>query len=284
MSDVTTAVVDCYNCQSSESEFYIRENGFTMVRCTSCDLLYVRERPTDEMIDSATVAGEHHGERNLHVDVQYNPRVKPRYRTALDDIYGPDGLKQFDTWLDVGCGHGEFIEVLAERGGNQLAVTGSEPNLTKQESARSRGLNVTYFDLDQHEQVYDVVSLMNVYSHLADPKAFLKSMASVVRPGGEILLQTGDAAHLSAKDMLKPLCLPDHLSFASEGILREMLDELGFDVHEVYNYPGLALTPVQVLKECAKFVLPGRASYLPHYLQWWKYRSLSMYVRAVKRP
>jgi 2-polyprenyl-3-methyl-5-hydroxy-6-metoxy-1,4-benzoquinol methylase len=272
---------DCYNCKSEKHEFYFRENGFDMVKCSGCGLLYIRERPSDEEIAVATVAGEHHGEKNLHVDVYYNRNVIPWNKRILNSIFGTN-YSGINTWLDVGCGHGEFIESLRDLTAGKIVVSGNEPNATKQASARSRGLNVSFFDLASHDTQYDMVSLLNVYSHLADPKAFIGAIHHVVKPGGQFLIQTGDAANLPASDQLKPLCLPDHMSFASEKILRDMLESHNFRVDSVHKFPALQPRLVQLAKEVAKLFIPGKNSFLKYYLNYSKYAEQNMYIRATR--
>ncbi|MEM7093776.1 MAG: class I SAM-dependent methyltransferase [Actinomycetota bacterium] len=277
-TEVERVVVDCYNCGSPEHEHYLSENGFAMVRCLDCGMLYVRERPSDELIDDSTALGEHLGEQNLHVDVRYNPAVQARYRHALPRLF-PEGLDAAESWLDVGCGHGEFIEVVAGEAPG-LRVSGCEPNRTKQRSAQSRGLDVTFFDLSAHTTQYSVVSLLNVFSHLAHPREMIADLARLVEPGGSFVLQTGDAAHLTPSEMLRPMCLPDHLSFASYDILESMITDAGLSVTQVVRYPALERSPRQVVREVVKAVSPRHRSYLRHYRHWQKYAGVNVWIRA----
>jgi SAM-dependent methyltransferase len=276
---MTMITVNCYNCKSAEHTNYLDENGFTLVRCTGCGLLYIRDRPADNEISRATATGQHHGEVVLDANVRYNHLVKPEYRAALAGLFGRD-FKDIQTWLDVGWGYCEFMEVITEVSGGKVKAFGSEPNDVKREHDVRRGLNVDYFDLTTHEKRYDAVSLMNVYSHLPDPNAFIKDMIHVVRPGGYILIQTGDAAKFGPDEILRPLSLPDHLSFASEQIVRDILERHGAKVERIFRYPDLPLRPVPILKEVVKAFLPGRDSFLKYYLRWWKYQDTRMYVLA----
>lgn len=271
--------VDCYNCESPEHSPYCEENGFVLVRCKKRGLLYIRERPSEQEIDLATEAGEHQGDTVLEVNVQYNPFAAAEYRKALAALFGGnfDGVK---SWLDVGCGYGEFLETVSKATGGRIEMFGSEPNRVKQASARKRGWNVSYFDLASHTKRYDIVSLMNVYSHLADPKVFIGHMKGVMSEGGRMLIQTGDAAKFSADDILKPLGLPDHLSFASEDILRSLLAQNGLKIDQVYRAADLPLRPFPIAKEFVKMFVPGKQSFFRYYAKWWKYQNSVLYVLA----
>ena len=271
--------VDCYNCGSAAHAPYLRENGFDLVRCAGCGLLYVRDRPDEAEIAAATEAGRHKGEKELDANVQYNRAAARFYRKMLAEIFGGD-FSGIASWLDVGCGYGEFIETIGEVSGGRIALTGSEPNAVKQASAKARGLTVDFFDLDTHDVRYDMVSLMNVYSHLPDPAAFLRTMCGVLAPGGQILVQTGDAAKFDPDEILRPVGLPDHLSFTSEEILCPMLERMGIQILSVHKYPSLALEPTRIAKETIKAFLPGRVSFLRYYANWRRYQETNMVVRG----
>jgi SAM-dependent methyltransferase len=255
------------------------ENGFTMVKCQGCGLLYVRERPDDNSIRDATAIGQHHGDETLDANVRYNAAVYPEYRKVLRQIFKPD-FGDIRSWLDVGCGYGEFIDVVRELSSGKIEMFGSEPNVTKQNAAKNRGLKVGYFDLDSHEMRYDMVSLLNVYSHLPDPAQFIGTLKRVIKPGGEFLIQTGDAAKFTASEILKPLCLPDHLSFASEKIVSDILNRNGFEVVSVNKFPDLPINMKKIVKEIVKYILPKYDSYIKYYLNWHKYQDSRMYIRA----
>ena len=98
--------------------------------------------------------------------------------------------------LDVGCGAGLFAEPLARLGAD---VVGVDPAPAAIEAARRHaeetGARLAYRaatveDLGAEARRFDVVSAMEVIEHAADPKAFVASAASLVRPGGLFLAST----------------------------------------------------------------------------------------------
>lgn len=273
-------VVSCYYCDSSSTDPYAEENGYSLVECRGCGLLYIATRPNDDQISEAAKQGKHSGDRELDVTGTFRKSKVPRYKKVLDELFVegvPDGR-----WFDIGCGHGEFMHAVREWSVDQIEVIGSEPNVHKAGAARGRGLDVSFVDPESHAERYDYISLLNVFSHLPDPPDFLSTVASLLSPGGQLILQTGDTMAGGSLQVVPPLSLPDHLSFASEEIVVGILERLGFATVKVVKYPALTMDLMSILREAAKLVLPQHESRLGHYVT----RSIpysDMYIRAVRR-
>lgn len=229
----------CYYCGGARSQPFAAENGFTLVKCAGCGLLYVSPRPREEDIAEAVRQGLHPG--NLETNARFYPPRLWEFRHILRDLYGPELSARRRTWLDVGCGHGEFLLALQGVAGPQVTATGSEPNDHKRRSAQSRGLDVSFIPLEADTRRYDCVSLLNVYSHLPDPVRFMELLRERLVPGGELVLETGDVSGLTPETMFRPMYLPDHLSFATEPIVTGLLERTGFRVVKVRRYPAFPL-------------------------------------------
>ncbi len=249
------------------------------MRCTNCGLLYVKNRPDEYEITQAVRLGEHGGEKTLRVTGRYNRVRLRRYKKVLEDLFNGD-LGDIRTLLDVGCGFGEFMETMRKHSSGSISVKGMEPNIEKIESAHRRNLNVSYFSIESHNEKYDLISMLDVYSHLPDPPRFIRSLRRLLNPGGEVLIQTGNTAHLSAKDHMKPFCLPDHLSFASEAIVTSILERLDFEIVKVRKCSCLSLSPKSVIKEIVKLFMPSYHSNLKYYFEWKIYAQTDMFIRA----
>jgi SAM-dependent methyltransferase len=270
--------VTCYNCNSSKRTSYASENSFNLVKCEDCGLLYVTPRPDGDEITKAHQLGMHEGEILLKTTGTYSATRSRAYNKILQDLYNQDLTQKQSTWLDIGCGQGEFMMALKRCSDGKVNPKGLEPNQYKRESARNLGLDIEFFDIGDCTEKFDKVSLLNVYSHLPDPVGFIVSIGKLLNQGGELLIQTGDVAHFSAREMYRPMLLPDHLSFTSEEILTHMLDHCGFRTIKVVKYPVVSFTPTNVIKEFAKLLHPGKTSRLTCMLNP-KYRT-DMYIRA----
>lgn len=269
--------VDCYNCGSDRHTFYASENGFTLVRCLGCGLLYVTPRPTAEEIMQAHKCGVHQGDTKLEVKGYFSKIKYKNYLKIIEDFFDAELFYEEKTWLDIGCGYGEFIEALQSFSKNNIIAKGVEPNVDKQKSARKRGLDVSYFELNNHTAQYDFISLLNVFSHLPDPTAELTNWKRLLKDTGELFLETGDTANLNSKDHSRPFFLPDHLSFASEDIVVNMLEKIGFEIIDVKKYPAFKLSIVSILKEIGKVLWPNKTTQIK---ALFKKQFTDMYIRA----
>jgi 2-polyprenyl-6-hydroxyphenyl methylase/3-demethylubiquinone-9 3-methyltransferase len=99
--------------------------------------------------------------------------------------------------LDVGCGGGLLAEALTQRGAQ---VTGLDMAPAMIETARlhaaETGLSIDYRIQDVAElatadpQGFDVVCCMEMLEHVADPAAFVATLARLVKPNGTVFVST----------------------------------------------------------------------------------------------
>lgn len=273
---------DCYNCGSRETSLYDKENGYTLVKCKRCGLLYVNPRPPLNVISEAAKTGLHSGDKIFDKTHSFHEPKIPRYLKILKDFYTKKELRE-KNWLDIGCGHGEFLFALEQYTSNEINAVGNEPNINKVKSALSRGLKVTSQKLSNYTQKYDYISTLDVFSHLPNPIETLIKWKSLINENGEILIETGHSSHLHKRFHNKPYDLPDHLSFANKNILINILDKCGFEVLNVKIYRGIfyrAYTLKNFAKEFVKFLIGKKNSFHSFFKP---FQHGDMYIRAKKK-
>jgi len=225
--------VPCPLCGGQDGGGWGDENGFSCVKCSGCGLVYVNPRPGDDDISQANEIGEHRtGGETLRVVFKRSRRKAMRYATTMRYVF-PDlvGSTQPVRWLDVGAGFGELVEVLQEMLPAGSQVMGIEPMAPKVAEAQARGLPVYQADLAQTGGGFDVISLVNVFSHVPDFRGFLGRLRPLLNDRGHLFIETGNGGDLdSMRDYPDLLYLPDHLVFAGEAHLNDYLAQSGFSV------------------------------------------------------
>jgi 2-polyprenyl-3-methyl-5-hydroxy-6-metoxy-1,4-benzoquinol methylase len=228
--------IDCPLCGSPNSDIWGSENGFSAVKCATCGLVYVNPRPVPEQISEANKIGVHRTqEGSLDVAYTRHPRRVQRYRRILKEMFAEEiGGARMLRWLDVGAGYGEFMEAAALALPAGSAISGIDPMEPKVRAARARGLDISTRDLSEVAGPYDVISLMNVFSHIPDFRRFCLVLSARLAPGGILFLQTGNGGDLSKRaDYPDELCLPDHLVFAGRQHIERYLQLADFEIVKV---------------------------------------------------
>ncbi|MDQ1256246.1 MAG: hypothetical protein QG656_842 [Candidatus Hydrogenedentes bacterium] len=231
----------CYCCGGRDGAVWGEENGFTMIKCADCGLVYLNPRPSEDAIDEAARTGLHRaGAGVLNAIGSYSRRKVDEYRTKLTQLLGPGALaRQPVRWLDIGAGYGELVEAVQQLAGENAEVLGIEPCEPKVKKARARGRPIEPRALKDAGTGLTHISLINVYSHLPDPAAFLAELRPRLAPGGYLLLVTGNAADVTRDEFPGALYLPDHLSFAGEVTLKRVLNKAGFDIVKMDSHAAL---------------------------------------------
>ena len=99
--------------------------------------------------------------------------------------------------LDIGCGGGLLSEPMTRLGFQVTGVDASERNIgTASAHAAEQGLSIDYRAstaealLEAGEPPFDVILNMEVIEHVADPAAYLRDCARLLKPGGMMIVAT----------------------------------------------------------------------------------------------
>ena len=263
-TNIDLEIVSCDICQKDNPILMFEENGYFLNQCGGCGHYYVSPRPS--LKDS-----RHLGEKEKPADAihkQDETRRKPifeKYVGAVKKIV-PAGK-----WLDIGCGCGTLMEVAHQRG---FIVEGIEVDHERSAYCREAGLSVYEKDIeadDLHPSSYDVVSLINVFSHLRSPMTTFSSIWRILREMGVIIVATSEVGKRAYRDEVDNWHIPDHLNFAGPNTLPLIESKLGFQLsyvsrsltQKVVLLDKLAYRSERTILNLAKFMLhhiPGLVS------------------------
>ncbi|MEY4748047.1 MAG: hypothetical protein RIQ60_261 [Pseudomonadota bacterium] len=230
---------DCNACGAPAPRGLYERDGFHIVACRDCGLVYVGEDPAaidfNALYDESYYTGGQDGVFADYVGQAAARRASARRR--LSPLWGLGRLKRSGRLLDVGCAAGFFLVEAQARYGE---VCGVELSEFSSRFARERfGLQVhtgTLQDAAYPGGHFDLVTLWDVIEHVADPAAVLAEVARVLAPGGKVVLTTGDigSAYAQARGAAWHLMTPPwHLYYFSRATLARVAARAGLRVDAI---------------------------------------------------
>jgi SAM-dependent methyltransferase len=147
--------------------------------------------------------------------------------------------------LDLGCGEGDFTELLAQAGADALGADVAESALARARTAHP-GLEFALVPLDGplpfEDSTFALVWASEVIEHVSDTARWLSEVRRVLAPRGRLLLTT--PAHGRVAIALRGVerysePLGDHLHLYTRRSLRGLLSDFGFSEVEIRARGGL---------------------------------------------
>jgi 2-polyprenyl-3-methyl-5-hydroxy-6-metoxy-1,4-benzoquinol methylase len=231
-----------------------RKNGYDIVKCPSCGLVFRAELPDEQALGQIYDEGyfrdhpnraDRHGYADYLRDAPLH-RANARRRLRLLTTRMPKRGRL----LDVGCAAGFFVD---EAGRDGWESSGVDVSTAMVDWARSQ-LRVpvtqsTFAHAELAPALLDAITMWDYIEHSVDPRCDLTKASEHLRPGGILALSTGDIGTLSARlaGHRWHLLTPEHHNFFFEMMtLRRILDETGFEVIEARHRASL-YSPAHVL-------------------------------------
>lgn len=113
---------------------------------------------------------------------------RKNFAIILDQLQGTDGFPPKASALDVGCGHGWFLEALKQRGHRAVGI---EPDTYIAAIARRAGHDVTvgYFPAALDERTrFDAIFFNDVFEHLPAINEVIESLKRHTTGGGWVVI------------------------------------------------------------------------------------------------
>jgi 2-polyprenyl-6-hydroxyphenyl methylase / 3-demethylubiquinone-9 3-methyltransferase len=157
--------------------------------------------------------------------------------------------------LDVGCGAGLLAEPLARLGAKVTGIDASpEVIAVARDHAARQGLAIDYRagDVQELEGQFDLITCMEVIEHVADPSAFVKTLAQRLEPNGLLIMSTPNATNWARLLMITvaegtgqiPKGTHDFDKFIAPERLKVLLADAGLTCLDV---EGIAWSPTRGL-------------------------------------
>lgn len=207
----------------------------------------------------------------------YNPIRLAYIREAVTkgmgrDVSGKTPLKGLRI-LDIGCGGGILAEPLARMGAKVTGLDATAPAIAAaKQHAKQSGLEIDYrlstIERFKPSAKFDVVVASEVLEHVADAESFLQNAASMLRPGGVLVITTINRTLrsltfgiIAAEHILKMVPIGTHSwkKFIKPSEIAALLEGTGAEVQDVM---GVLYNPL------TKRMRTSRSDLAVNYMLW----------------
>lgn len=233
--------VDCNLCNSNEYKLFKKINGYRLVKCKQCELVYLNPRPTQQEIGEKYSA-EYHIKRLLRKEPKTAREIEEKISKNIGRA--EEIIKQFGNkgkLLDIGCGTGFFIACLKKYGWDVAGVEISE--WASKFAKKKLGLNVFTGSVEEIEfdDRFNVITMYHILEHLPDPVRTLKRVSELLARDGVLIIK---GPNLASFDRIwhgkkwRGYDLPFHLYHFTPETYRALLEKAGFSVQKRYSNTG----------------------------------------------
>lgn len=227
--------IACCLCRKYNYELMFVQGGRKIVRCKNDGLVFVNPPLTAEEIyhlynDRYFESPQFRGKTCIgyYAYIDERPLLLKYFRRKIELLKRLTGGRKI---LEVGCGHGFFLE---EARRAKLDALGIDISGYAIEYARKNKLNARLVDLfDAHFKTdsFDAVVAFQLIEHIPDPLRFMGEINRVTRSGGAILLATPNQGGYLRKIMGRYWLSykhQEHLFFFSPATIKLLLEKAGF--------------------------------------------------------
>lgn len=238
---------DCEGCPACESTEFrtlfkgtdrlFRTTGrvFEIVECSRCRLIRLHPWPAP-----AELGQYYPGDYWFFPSHAAADRLEEAYRRlVLRDHVGfvrraMEDSRESGFLLDVGCGGGLFLRMMAERGYRTIGLDFSMDAASG--AWRQNAVPVVRGSMAHapfEPASCATVTMFHVLEHLYDPRTYLESARDLLKPNGRLIVQVPNAAcwqFLLLGESWMGLDVPRHLVDFRAGDLESLLKECGFEV------------------------------------------------------
>ena len=198
----TTDVPDCPLCgerrfhtfaEGYDYELQTSRNRWRFVQCDACSHVWLNPRPAISTLDVIYPT--------TYYAYNYATKINPIAVKAKEmlDVAKMKAILAYlkrapRSFLDVGCGDGRFLKVMAKKGVPLAQDYGLELDAAVLEPLKASGYQVACERVEDSTLVpngsLDLVTMFHVIEHVDDPGPVIRKLATWMAPGGVLAIET----------------------------------------------------------------------------------------------
>ncbi len=229
------STINCPLCADIRTRRAFRDAGCEIRVCDFCGLFFVHPRPAVSEQHRRVSSGECPGIEILGCARRYEGEqlyYDRHFELIAQECAGATSI------LDVGCGTGNLLERFAAR--PNCFRLGIELNPSAAHIARSVAqcdVLETPFETFRSDRKFDVVTMIDVFSHVSSFDAMFRSLREALAPGGRVILRTTEMSRLVSRWNQAHWGVPDDLHFLGLNTLDYLCAKHGFTIARRVRLP-----------------------------------------------
>jgi SAM-dependent methyltransferase len=235
-------ITKCPVCTSTKLRYKWEVNGYKIVRCSTCHLIFVNPQPREEILNE--LYSENYFDKYQDEDIIRCERNRCKHDYILDVI---EKYVHVGRLLEVGAAFGDFLLSARSRGWEVKGVEKSECGCTQMRKKELPVFKGDLLSVGLGRGIFDAVVCDNTIEHLLDPKGFVIEIYRILRDGGVFFVRTPDIGSPNAilhnfanrfigSNLWSEIRPPEHLFYFSKSTLSRLLRSSDFEVSVIHEY------------------------------------------------
>jgi SAM-dependent methyltransferase len=241
---------------SKKDKFGIQEEGFNVVECQGCGLLYVNPRPAPREMEKF-YPETYSWKETLEADLSLTRLVRKlekgyRYhllRYEVSKVVKFIGRSQGKV-LDIGCGTGDRLDIFRKKGFETYGVENSHSADYATDHLKLSVVKGDLFTAHFPDAFFDLVTLYNVLEHTHNPSGVIREINRILKKGGILIIQIPNKDSLQYKIFKKRWAafdVPRDLYYFGIETLSSSLEKAGFELKGIDHFMNWWHPPTLVI-------------------------------------
>lgn len=236
--------VHCPACGSYSSKEVFIKYGMHYVVCQDCSTMFINPRPTPQILEHYYETSKNYQYWNKYIfPASENARREKIFRPRAERLIAICNKYNTTTniLLEVGAGFGTFIEEAGKMDVFKKLIA-IEPTPDLANTCRQKGIETIEKPVEKvtfDNEKIDVIASFEVIEHLFSPRDFISKCASILSPGGILILTCPNVQgfEISVLQKLSTSVDVEHLNYFNPSSLSHIVHECNLEVLEL-STPG----------------------------------------------
>jgi SAM-dependent methyltransferase len=236
-------------CTATDAEYFTTTRNFDFYSCAACEVLFIHPMPVDQlqMIYPA----------NYYSFTPKTQSLAFRVKDFIDSLFYKRILKRIPAKklrvLDIGGGTGNLLNTIKKADARITYTEIIDLDENARAAAEKNGHQYYCGTIEsfQGNTLYDVILMLNLIEHVADPFSVLNKAAALLSPDGVIIIKTPNYKSLDAvlykSSYWGGLHCPRHWVLFTKNSFSNMADSAGLATKKFSYTQGAPFWSISIL-------------------------------------